>query len=72
VTKFNHGDTVIVADRHGNHEVRGKIVGRHMSSEGMIYDVQPGDEWSMSKRVCGVHEHRLRHAGKPVLVVGAV
>jgi hypothetical protein len=70
--RFNHGDRVIVIDSRGNHEARGVVLGRHASRHGAIYDVQPDGELSMSARIKGVPEVRLRRMGRPVLVKGAV
>ncbi|MDY3551440.1 hypothetical protein R5W24_000516 [Gemmata sp. JC717] len=60
---FNHGDRVIVVDRHGNHEVRGVILGRYETRKGSMYDVQPHGELSLSARLVGIPEDRLRHMG---------
>lgn len=60
---FNHGDRVIVVDRHGNHEARGVVVGRHQTRQGPRYDVQPQGEYSLACRLVGLPEERLRRMG---------
>jgi hypothetical protein len=68
--RFNHGDRVIVLDHRGNHEARGTIAGRHETRSGASYDVQPLGEFSLSKRLVGIPEIRLRRTGM-TLVKGA-
>jgi len=63
---FTHGQEVMVFDRHGNYEFRGKVMGVHRCNPWQ-YDVQPRDEESLARRVCGLHHDRLRAVGKPVL-----
>ncbi len=60
---FRHGDRVIVLDRHGNHEIRGVVAGRHQTRQGPRYDVQPDGEPSLSGRLVGLPEAMLRRAG---------
>jgi hypothetical protein len=60
---FIHGDRVIVVDRHGNHEARGIVVGRDRARQGPQYDVQPHGKLSLSDRLVGVPEERLRRMG---------
>jgi hypothetical protein len=58
---LQYGTYVCIIDRHGNIEDRGTIVGRHrVVGGGMIYDIQQRGERSMSKRICGVAENRIR------------
>lgn len=60
------GDEVLVLDSKGNYEFRGVVVGVHRC-ESPIYDVQPNRADSLSKRVCGISDSRLRSVGKPIL-----
>ncbi len=62
----NIGDEVMVFDEHGNYELRGKIVGVHRISP-PIYDVHPNRAESLSKRICGIPESRLRSVAKQIL-----
>lgn len=68
---FHHGDQVVVLDDRGDHLCRGRIQGRAPTSAGPVYDVQPDKESSLSKRLVGVPESRLRVVGRPMLVKGA-
>lgn len=61
----NHGDEVIVLDRNGHYECRGYIVGRY-ACDPPIYDVQPHRSESLSRRLCGIPETRLRNVDKRV------
>lgn len=65
-SKFQHGQEVIVLDRKGEYECRGKVVGIHRCNPA-IYDIQPARQESLAKRLCGVPEAQLRPVGKPVL-----
>lgn len=56
------GDQVIVMDRRGQEECRGVIVGVHRIVP-PHYDIQPFREQSMTGRVCGIPESRLRAYG---------
>lgn len=67
---FNHGDRVIVVDRHGNHEARGVVVGRHQTHHGPRYDVQPHDEYSLAGRLVGIPEERLRRMSITLVKAG--
>jgi hypothetical protein len=60
------GDEVMVYDARGNYEIRGVIVGRY-ACDPPIYDVQPNRAESLTRRMCGVPESRLRSVGKPIL-----
>ena len=62
-----HGDEVMVFDSKGNYELRGVIVGRHKIVGGdYIFDIQPNRQESLSKRLCGVPESRLRSVSRPI------
>ena len=63
---FQHGQEVMVYDRHGNYEFRGKVMGVHRCNP-YQYDVQPNRAESLAKRVCGIPEERLRAVGRPYL-----
>ena len=65
---YNHGDRVIVLDRQGNHECRGRIQGRADTSSGPVYDIQPDGESSLSMRRTGIPASLLRPIGKLQLV----
>jgi hypothetical protein len=65
-TLRNHGDEVMVFDANGNYELRGVIVGVHRCDP-PHYDVQPSRAESLSRRICGIPESRLRSVGKPIL-----
>ena len=64
--EFNHDDVVLVVDRNGKFDFRGKIAGRHDSNAGRRYDVQPEGEVSLSKRVNNLPEHQLRRVNPEV------
>ncbi len=66
-SKFSHGQEVVVFDRKGEYEGRGKVVGIAMTRDGMRYDVQPDRAESLARRICGIPEAQLRRASKPVL-----
>jgi hypothetical protein len=65
-TKFTHGQEVIVLDRHGQYEFRGRVMGIHRCNPTM-YDIQPNREESLARRMCGLPENQLRPVGRPVL-----
>lgn len=65
-TRFHHGSEVLVFDARGNYAARGRVVGVHRCVPA-VYDIQPDREASLSKRLCGIPEARLRAVGKPVL-----
>jgi hypothetical protein len=62
----NIGDEVMVYDSKGNYELRGVIMGVYASNP-PIYDVQPNRAESLSRRLCGIPESRLRSVGRPIL-----
>jgi hypothetical protein len=62
----HHGDEVLVFDAKGNYECRGVIVGVHRC-EPPHYDIQPNRQESLSRRICGIPESRLRSVGKAIL-----
>lgn len=66
MTLYN-GDYVIVYDCNGNVQCRGNIVGRHqthlwesLAIDCQVYDVQPNDEPSLSKRIRNLPSSRIR------------
>ena len=66
MTAFVHGQEVVVLDRKGEYECRGRIMGVHRCNPA-VYDVQPNREESLAKRMCGISEARLRPVGRPIL-----
>jgi hypothetical protein len=66
MTTFHHGQEVVVLDRKGEYEFRGRVMGVHRCNP-TYYDVQPNHEESLAKRMCGIPETRLRPVGRPIL-----
>lgn len=62
----NIGDQVMVFDTKGNYEFRGTIVGRY-ACDPPLYDVQPDRAESLSRRLCGIQDARLRKVGRHIL-----
>jgi hypothetical protein len=65
------GDEVAVTDGNGNVTARGMIVGlpsgnRYADREPLV-DVQPRNERSLAKRLCGIPASRIRVVSKPYL-----
>jgi len=58
------GDEVLMLDSRGNVELRGEIVGVY-ACHPPIYDLHPKREFSLSRRICGVPEWRLRSVCRP-------
>lgn len=59
-----HGQRVIVYDKQGRYEFRGKIMGTHKIVGGdSIFDVQPDGYGTLARRVCCIASSRLRSAG---------
>jgi hypothetical protein len=63
--KFDHGDEVMVFDKHGSYECRGKIVGRY-GYQSNLYDVLPVKSESLAKRLHAIPEHQLRRVSREV------
>lgn len=61
MTRYTHGDQVIT-----DKDIQGAIVSVYAQWRGVdepVYDVQPNNERSMTARLCGVPESRLRAYG---------
>jgi hypothetical protein len=66
--KLHHNDYVSVYDKNGNFECRGYIVGIYgLTPE--YYDVQPAEEYSLKKRICGLPAARVRKHFVPDYII---